>query len=136
VKIRLKWSKKEKNSDATPGQSIRIKKNSRFGILSVDEVAKELEMSRSWVYRHAGELGASKIGGSWIFTKEGLRHALQRSRSLEGSSVYPGKKGLQRIQNQKRSQRLGSRDKKDELDTLNRHGLADVFKPISRPVKK
>ena len=54
-----------------------------MNILTPVAIAEMLHMSERWVYLHAAELGASRIGGSWIFTEEGLIDALQRARRLE-----------------------------------------------------
>lgn len=51
-----------------------------FTVISLAEVVRRMGKSRAWVYRHADELGASRIGGALIFTEEGLAHAIQNSR--------------------------------------------------------
>jgi len=55
-------------------------------VLTAPELAKIMRKSTSWVYNHAKELGASWIGRSPIFTMEGLKDALSRTRrNMEGS---------------------------------------------------
>jgi hypothetical protein len=49
-------------------------------------ISEMLNMSIRWVYLHASELGASRIGKTWIFTQEGLEDALQKPRGMEGNS--------------------------------------------------
>lgn len=45
--------------------------------LTPKEIADLLGKSTSWVYDNASKLGGVKIGGSWIFTEEGLKAVLQ-----------------------------------------------------------
>jgi hypothetical protein len=84
-------------------------------VMSPQEVANSLRKSLRWVYKNAYFLGASKIGGSWIFTREGLHDAIQRGQRLESDTalwgpettdkVVPIKKGSNRIR--KRGQTPG-----------------------------
>ena len=46
--------------------------------ISALDISTRLHKSLKWVYTHAGDLGASRIGRSVIFTEEGLENALQR----------------------------------------------------------
>ena len=56
-------------------------------LITAKKVAKTLQKSLNWVYDHALDLGAKRIGGSWIFTKEGLDHAIQgKKRDDQGYS--------------------------------------------------
>ena len=87
-------------------------------VMSPEEVATLLRKSRSWVYGHAAELGASKIGSTWIFTQEGLSEALRNSRK-ENTAKTHSKHTQEKLLIMKRSSR--------ELETVNeglkRHGL-------------
>jgi hypothetical protein len=49
-------------------------------ILTVDEVAEKFKKSPGWVYANAQKLGASKIGGSIIFSRSALIEALENAR--------------------------------------------------------
>lgn len=45
-------------------------------LLTPQDVSKLLNRSSRWVYDHARELGAARIGKVWIFTREGLENAI------------------------------------------------------------
>jgi hypothetical protein len=80
--------------------------------LSAQDVADLLKKSKSWVYDHADELGASRIGGSPIFTVEGLKNALSGSRRyISGSGQDKPKKDRpeKRLQIIQGRTRLGGR---------------------------
>jgi len=87
-------------------------------VISSEEVAKLLGKSRSWVYGHAAELGASRIGSSWIFTKEGLTEALQKARR-EDSPKKQAKHKKDKLIIMKRS----SKALETVTDGLKRHGF-------------
>ena len=87
-------------------------------ILSPSEVSKLLHKSLRWVYHHAPELGASRIGGSWIFTEEGLNDALQRARRMEGDQVISEERGPRSRVGKPHKKKL----KNPEID--DPHGLA------------
>ena len=52
-------------------------------ILKTEDVARELNTSKRWVYDHVYELGGVKIGKKVIITREGLNDALQGKRGME-----------------------------------------------------
>jgi hypothetical protein len=56
-------------------------------ILSAKKVSSILNKSLKFVYTHAAELGGAKIGGSYIFTQEGLYDALQRKNHQQMETV-------------------------------------------------
>lgn len=85
-------------------------------ILPSSGVAELLHKSLRWVYLHAAELGAARIGGSWIFTEEGLRDALQRARGMEIEQVRIEERGARGERPHK------ERAQNQEVD--DRHGLA------------
>ncbi|UCF82166.1 MAG: helix-turn-helix domain-containing protein [Desulfobacteraceae bacterium] len=79
-------------------------------ILDPKNVAERLGKSVRWVYSYAGELGAARIGGSWIFTEEGLQDAIQRKRgNMAEQGLFSGQTIHQTVQNQKRSPEMGKR---------------------------
>lgn len=95
-------------------------------ILSVAEVSAIMKKSQKWVYNHAGELGASRVGGSWIFTQEGLIDALERGKRVEG--CLPGSGNRQAnsadVRHKKRSRKMGAGHGHREVDPdPGRHGL-------------
>jgi hypothetical protein len=60
-------------------------------ILQPTEIAKRLAKSKRWLYDHALELGAVRIGSSWFFTEGGLEDAFQGLRShIEGKGCSSG----------------------------------------------
>lgn len=60
-------------------------------IISVEAVASYLGKQARWCYSHHAELGGKKIGGCVFFTKEGLRHALQRRDEMAGACEVQGR---------------------------------------------
>ena len=82
-------------------------------IMKVDEIAKRLGKSKRWVYAHGYELGGVKIGGTWIFTLEGFRDAIQgkRQRWLARSGAVAGKDVSRRFRNEKRGGGVGGQEK-------------------------
>ena len=107
-------------------------------VLTSEEVASVLRRSRSWVLANAAALGASRIGGSWIFTKEGLNRALLRSRSMEIRQKDQRTTDKPVLRKQERSPRLGKRAAETIREGLNRHGVgragSQVPGPLSTPV--
>jgi hypothetical protein len=101
-------------------------------ILHPKEVAAKLRKSLPWVYAHAVELGAVKIGGSWIFTEEGVEDAIQRKgdRKVASGCDSPREPIYRQIPNKTRSGRLGShktsRDRGVQ-EAAQRHGLVDIM---------
>lgn len=87
-------------------------------VISSEEVAKLLGKSRSWVYGHAAELGASRIGSSWIFTKEGLTEALQKARREDSPKQNYKNPKLKPLPT-----RSTSKGKETVKESLIRHGL-------------
>lgn len=93
-------------------------------ILTADEVAQIIRRSKSWVYAHAAELGASRIGSSWIFTQEGLTDALQGSRSLAQRHQNQWKADAKPfVSDQKGSPRVRKLAPETVSEGLHRHGL-------------
>ena len=87
-------------------------------VISPENVAKLLGKSRSWVYAHAAELGASRIGSTWIFTKEGLTEALQKARREDSPNQNYKKNRLKALPT-----RSTSKGKETVKESLIRHGL-------------
>ena len=94
-------------------------------VIKPGEVAKRLNKSLQWVYRNAGALGAVRIGRSWIFTEEGLCHAIQGKRDVEGES-HQGRPALHVLEGNKRgSAGLGKRkEERIKGELKDRHGVA------------
>jgi hypothetical protein len=105
-------------------------------ILSPSEVSKLLHKSLRWVYHHAPELGASRIGGSWIFTEEGLNDALQRARRMEGGSPGQGTKKTSLVSIEAGGRTLGRRNKK-RAQGIHPYDPFGITQPIrEKPHKK
>ena len=101
-------------------------------VLKPKDIADMLGKSVTWVYRNARELGASRIGGSWIFTQEGLEYALQRGQKLESDAPLQGQASQDNaVRDKKRSPRIrggskeGGSEKREEAAA--RHGLDDFL---------
>ncbi len=95
-------------------------------------LAKVLGRSKRWVYDHAVELGGVKIGGTWIFTVQGLKNAVQRAWDMESASHKRSQEVQGGFQHAKRSRRVGGKNKvkarREGADSdPNRHGLARVL---------
>ena len=84
-------------------------------LLQPKEIASRLQKSLGWVYAHAGELGASKIGGSYIFTEEGLEDAIQRGKLLQ---ALPGHADLKTTDRYIRRLRASMHGKMNEIDHI------------------
>ena len=54
-------------------------------ILDAKQVAQIVGKNLRWVYANAPRLGGLKIGGSWLFTRANLNHAL----SLQAAPAAP-----------------------------------------------
>jgi len=78
-------------------------------ILTPHQISTLLNKSIKWVYSNASSLGAVRIGGSWIFTEEGLNDAIKGAGYLDrpGHGARPIMHKT-RLSNQDRGQRLGS----------------------------
>lgn len=104
--------------------------------MSINDVAKELRVSVSWIYANAHLLG-TKIGGMWFFTKEGVEDAIRRREPVEGSgqaSRVRGK-GNKTMGNKKTGVSMGKRQGAGDLDGIitsaRRHGLIELHGKIS-----
>ena len=75
-------------------------------------IAEQLNKSTSWVYKNAANLGAAFIGGSWIFTQEGLENAIQRGQEMARELNASREEIHKVIPDQERSNKLGSDKKK------------------------
>ncbi len=104
--------------DGTPRTDVGyIRRKKRPGELSIIKLvtpgalARLLGKSQRWVYDHAEELGAVKVGKSWIFTKEGVANAFQAKGQPEmaGPGKVSGPQVSSGLPNEKRSRGLGSR---------------------------
>lgn len=90
-------------------------------VISPTEVAIILKKSLSWVYAHASELGASRIGGSLIYTMEGIVHAFEEGKGL----VNQGHESIdqRRVHPRKHLKRLGTRAEETLEERGRRHNL-------------
>jgi hypothetical protein len=81
--------------------------------------------SLRWIYDHAPELGGVKIGGSWLFTMEGLNSALQGRETVEGKGHYQWPKKNSIVPNQKRSVRVGKSKSQgiEAIKEVDKYGL-------------
>jgi len=99
--------------------------------ISPKEVAGKIKKSIRWVYSHADQLGGVKIGGSWIFTKEGFKNAIQTKQKMESSGYFQRPTVSGTLQYQKRSNYLGKRKTKGvetvRREAAMRHGLDDLL---------
>src|SRR5271157_1740184 len=99
------------------------------------EIAQKLGKSISWVYRHAGELGAARIGGSSIFTEEALNNAIQTGQQVARNRNGEWPEGIKTSRDQSSSRTMGNRKRKrtQVFDTdPGRHGLAHLLFQVSR----
>jgi len=93
-------------------------------VISPEEVATILRKSLSWVYAHASQLGASRIGGSLIFTREGLDYAFEKGKNLASQGHGQRKKVHQRrVQHKESSTKLGTGSKETLEERGRRHNL-------------
>jgi hypothetical protein len=102
-----------------------------MNILTAKEISVLLKKSLKFVYVNAPELGGVKIGGSWIFTKEGFENALQRGSQMAGQGNIQGRAVHKPTQNKKSRNGLGNRKTKgtqEEREALaERAGLAHLL---------
>jgi hypothetical protein len=102
--------------------------NTHDPILTPEAVAVRFDKSVKWVYKHAPELGGSKIGGSWFFTEGGLSDALQRGQQLaRGRNHKPKKSGAESLSIETGRRQVGKGRKKKTDESENRHGLAGAL---------
>jgi hypothetical protein len=100
-------------------------------IISPKEVSAQINKSIRWVYSHADELGGAKIGGSWIFTREGFENAVQTKQKLAsgGNSQRPEIPSI--VQHKKGRSCLGKLETKgieaERREAAKRHGLDDLL---------
>jgi hypothetical protein len=91
-------------------------------VITWQEIREHLRMtvSRAWVYAHWRDLGATKIGGKVIFTREGLNNALQGSGEMAGSSPRGRQAGVGELRYEAESKGLGRSDESgaDYLKTI------------------
>jgi hypothetical protein len=103
-------------------------------VLTVKEVAQYLKASPSWVYGNAGELGASKIGGKLIFTKQGVDYAISRGQEVASNGNGKGQEAHKLTQNQKGRNGLGKRRAQEAeiwRGDESRHGLHYFLQSLS-----
>lgn len=102
-------------------------------------VAEMLGVSVSWVYDHAEELGAVRIGGRKFFTESALKGVFERAVQNEKREVSRGNYDRRKADNKVlrypgRGKKMGSRGKSQvELFGTDpgRHGIANIFQQIS-----
>jgi hypothetical protein len=89
-----------------------------------------MHKSVRWVYGNAAALGGVKVGGSWIFTEEGLVNALQGAGRLEGRSDGPGEQVGKVVSIESRRPCVGNRSKKriKEASFNDNHGLIEYVR--------
>jgi hypothetical protein len=98
--------------------------NTHDPILTPEGVAVRFDKSVKWVYKHAPELGGSKIGGSWFFTEGGLSDALQRGQQVaRGRNHKPKKSGAEVVSLKAGRPKVGKGRKGPSDKSDNRHGL-------------
>ena len=58
-------------------------------LLTIDEVAKYLSLSRDTVYRlaQAGKIPAGKVGNQWRFTSSEIEEWLQKNKNTQTEAV-------------------------------------------------
>jgi hypothetical protein len=101
------------------------------------DMAARLNKSLRWVYGHAHELGGARIGGSWIFTEEGLANAIKGGREVACSRKNEGGTGNETVRGKERSTQLGIGNKKAAqrdpgiAAEAARLGLVDLCNKIS-----
>ena len=80
-------------------------------VISPVEVSNLLRKSIKWVYANAHQLGAAKIGGSIIFTREGLEYALACGKQVDRPGNGGRPQALKaRISNKDSGKRVGGRN--------------------------
>ena len=105
---------------------------SENAFMNAREVASLLRRSEKWVYDHAGELGAAKIGGSIFFTEWGLEDAIQRGQEVARSRHIRREKAPGTASNKACGWRVGKPEtegtKEGREDAARRHGLDDLLR--------
>ena len=98
-------------------------------VIQPGEIATQLKKSLSWVYANAPALGASRIGGSWIFSEEGLQDALQAGQEVaRASHGVRADKNERRVHHKERRPRVGAETKKTLGERARRHNLNVVMR--------
>ena len=99
--------------------------------ISPRDISAQINKSIRWVYSHAHDLGGIKIGGSWIFTKEGFENAIQTKQKVASGGNIPGQKIPDPMQKQKGGHCLGKQNAKgikaERREAAKRHGLDDLL---------
>lgn len=99
--------------------------------ISPSEISAQINKSIRWVYSHAYDLGGAKIGGSWIFTKEGFENAIQTKQKVAGSGNFQRAEIPNIVQHKKGGNCLGKRETKgieaERREAAKRHGLDDLL---------
>jgi hypothetical protein len=99
--------------------------------ISPRDISAQINKSIRWVYSNAYDLGGTKIGGSWIFTKEGFENAIQTKQKVArgGNSQRPEIPSI--VQHKKGRSCLGKRETKgieaERRKAAKRHGLDDLL---------
>ncbi len=91
--------------------------------LKAKEVANLLGVNPRFVYKYAYELNGAKIGGVWFFTELGVDDAMQERRKA-ATSKHPS---IKKTTNRKNTRKPDVEYTAEILESLERHGLADVF---------
>lgn len=105
-------------------------------MLSAKEIANKLNKSVGWVYAHAAELGAVRIGGSWIFTERRLNHAIlgceeetvacSSDVGRETTSSHFPYKARGPVMGREEARRVA----REREEAARRHGLIDILHKI------
>ena len=97
--------------------------------LTPKEVSCLLNKSLRWVYSHGAELNGSLIGGTWIFTEEGLQNAIQTGQEVARRRKNRGQADSSKISflTEKRRCRMGTQREKEREEAARRHGLDDLL---------
>jgi hypothetical protein len=105
--------------------------DSLHGIMKPEDVAVFFGKTTRWVYKNAAQLNGAKIGGSWIFTKEGISDAIQRGQEMARESNFQGAKVHVITPDKKRRRGLGGKEKKgaerSRKSLAERAGLAEFL---------
>lgn len=101
-------------------------------ILTPQNIAEKLEKSTRWVYQNALQLGGVKIGGSWFFTGEGLKNAVQGREKMAGEGHVSGSKVHSIATNQISCKRMGGKKNKESekyrQEAASRHGFSNLLR--------
>lgn len=111
---------------------IHNKTGSENAFMNAREVASRLRRSEKWVYDHAGELGAAKIGGTLFFTERGLEDAIQRGQEVARGRHIRREKVPGVAVDKACGWRVGKpetqRTEEGRQDAAKRHGLDDLLR--------